>query len=126
MAISKSRVAALTAAGALALAGLAATGQAASGTTLKLSASPNALKFSVTKLSVAKPGKVTIVMSNPSSIPHDIALKGGGLKKAVVGKTVTKGGTSTISTTLKKGTYTFYCSVPGHEQAGMKGTLTVK
>ena len=126
MAISKSRVAALTAAGALVLAGLAASAQAASGGTLKLSASPSALKFSVTKLSVASPGKVTIVMSNPSSIPHDIALKGGGLKKPVVGKIVGKGKTSTISATLKKGTYTFYCSVPGHEQAGMKGTLTVK
>ena len=55
------------------------------GTTLKLSANPTALKFNVTKLT-AKPGKVTLVMSNPSSISHDIALKGGGLKKPVVGK----------------------------------------
>ncbi len=126
MAIRRSRVAALTVVGALALAGLAASAQAASGTTLKLSASPSALKFSVTKLSVAKPGKVTIVMSNPSSISHSIALKGNGLKKPVVGPIVGKGKTSTISTTVKKGTYTFYCSVPGHAQAGMKGTLTVK
>ena len=32
----------------------------------------------------------------------------------------------TISADLKPGKETFYCSVPGHEQAGMKGTLTVK
>jgi uncharacterized cupredoxin-like copper-binding protein len=37
----------------------------------------------------------------------------------------TKGKRSVI-VKLKPGTYTFYCSVPGHEQAGMKGTLTVK
>ncbi len=126
MVTSSKRIAALAAVGALALAGFAASAQAASGTTLKLSASSSALKFSVTKLSVAKPGKVTIVMSNPSTTSHDIALKGNGLKKPVVGPIVGKGKTSTISTTVKKGTYTFYCSVPGHEQAGMKGTLTVK
>jgi plastocyanin len=92
-----------------------------SGTTLKLSANKTA--FNVTKLT-AKPGKVTLVMSNPSSISHDIALKGNGLKP-VVGKMVGKGKTSTITATVKKGSYEFYCSVPGHEAAGMKGTLTV-
>ena len=124
-------VLALAAAGAMVLgAGAAGAAQAAthaakaSGTTLKLSAEPNALKFSVAKLT-AKPGKVTLVMSNPSSMQHDIALKGGGLKSPVVGKVVGKGKTSTITATLKKGTYEFYCSVPGHEQAGMRGTLTV-
>ena len=65
-------------------------------------------------------------MSNPSTTSHDIAISGNGLKKPVVGAIVGEGKTSTISTTVKKGTYTFYCSVPGHEQAGMKGTLTVK
>ena len=65
-------------------------------------------------------------MSNPSFLQHNVALKGGGLKKPVLGKVVGKGKTSTITVTLKKGSYTFYCSVPGHEQAGMKGTLTVK
>jgi uncharacterized cupredoxin-like copper-binding protein len=41
------------------------------------------------------------------------------------GPTVIGGGRSTVTATLKAGTYTFYCSVPGHEQAGMRGTLTV-
>ena len=41
-------------------------------------------------------------------------------------RVVTNGGTSTVTVTLKPGTYTFYCSVDGHEAAGMKGTLTVK
>ena len=39
---------------------------------------------------------------------------------------ISDGGTSTVTENLKPGTYTFYCSVDGHEAAGMKGTLTVK
>jgi plastocyanin len=63
-------------------------------------------------------------MVNKSSVPHDIAITGGGLNQ--IGAVVQNGGVSTVSTTLKPGTYTFYCSVPGHRQAGMQGTLTVK
>ena len=42
------------------------------------------------------------------------------------GKTVSPGGTSTDTLTLKPGKYTFYCPVPGHRAAGMVGTLTVQ
>jgi uncharacterized cupredoxin-like copper-binding protein len=91
---------------------------------LKVAADPSgALKFDKTTLS-AKSGSVTITMSNPSSVPHGIAIKGSGVTKT--GSVVNQGGTSTVTATLKPGTYEFYCPVPGHEQAGMKGTLTVK
>ena len=93
-------------------------------TTLHLTAI-DGIKFNRTKLS-ARAGRVTIIMRNASTLSHNIALKGRGLKKSIAGKVVPKGGTSRISAILKKGSYTFYCSVPGHEQAGMKGTLTVK
>jgi uncharacterized cupredoxin-like copper-binding protein len=36
------------------------------------------------------------------------------------------GGTKAVTLNLKPGTYKFFCSVPGHRQAGMEGTLTVK
>jgi plastocyanin len=71
----------------------------------------------------AKAGKVTVDMPNKSSIQHNIALKG---VNGAAGKVVPQGQTSTFTATLKPGSYTFYCQVPGHEQAGMKGTLTVK
>jgi uncharacterized cupredoxin-like copper-binding protein len=91
--------------------------------TLRLSAdSSGKLKFNKKSLK-AKHGKVTLVMSNPSSLPHAIAVEGKGVDKD--GKTVRKGGTSTVSVTLKKGKYEFYCPVPGHKAGGMKGTLTV-
>jgi uncharacterized cupredoxin-like copper-binding protein len=124
-----SKIAAAAAVLAIATGGTVATtanaapaAHAAAGTTLHLTASTSMLMFN-TKSLKAKAGKVTIILSNPSSIPHAIALSGKGVKK--VGKTVGKGGKSTISATLKKGKYTFYCPVPGHEAAGMKGTLTV-
>jgi plastocyanin len=91
--------------------------------TLSLQADQSQLKFDKTALS-ARPGKVTIVMKNPSTLPHDVAIEGNGVD--VKGKTVTQGGTSTATATLKAGTYTFYCSVDSHRQAGMEGTLTVK
>jgi plastocyanin len=99
-------------------------GGAGGGQTLKLSADPGgALKFDKSSLT-AKAGKVTIVMDNPSSLPHAIEVEGKGME--IKGDTVTKGGVSTASGTLKAGTYEFYCPVDGHKQAGMKGTLTVQ
>ena len=87
--------------------------------TYKLSAAKSGLKFNTSTIR-AKAGKVTLSMANPSSLPHAVAIKG---KSS--GKTVKKGGTSTVTVTLKKGTYTFYCPVPGHEAGGMKGKLIV-
>lgn len=78
--------------------------------------------FQYTK-ATAPAGKVTFDMPNKSSIGHNIALKN---VPGAAGKIVPQGGTSTFTATLKPGSYTFFCEVPGHEAAGMKGTLTVK
>jgi plastocyanin len=110
--------------------GAAAVTQVASGatprrpaaSTVRLSAAKNRIAFNVKTLH-AKHGKVTLRMSNPSSLPHAIAVEGHGVDKD--GKQVGRGGTSTITVSLKKGRYTFYCPVPGHRAAGMKGTLIV-
>jgi plastocyanin len=91
-------------------------------TTVSLRASKTKLAFNHKTLK-AKHGTVTLVMANPSGLPHAVAIKGHGVNKK--GKTVNKGGTSRATATLKKGTYTFYCPVDGHEAAGMKGKLIV-
>ena len=94
------------------------------GEELKVSADPSgALKFDKTELE-AKAGQVTLDMANPSSVPHAIGIEGNGVDED--GETVTDGENSTATANLEPGTYTFYCPVDGHEQAGMKGTLTVK
>jgi plastocyanin len=82
-----------------------------------------ALKFDKTELE-GKAGSVTITMPNPSSVPHAIAVEGNGVDEE--GEVVQKDGTSTVTAELKAGEYEFYCPVPGHEEAGMKGTLTIK
>jgi uncharacterized cupredoxin-like copper-binding protein len=93
-------------------------------TKLTVSADPSgALKFNKSTLN-AKSGNVTITMDNPSPVAHAVGIKGNGVTQD--GNTVTKGGVSTVTAKLKPGTYEFYCPVDGHEQAGMKGTLTVK
>jgi mono/diheme cytochrome c family protein len=71
----------------------------------------------------AKPGPVSIDMPNQSPIQHNIAITG---PVSAKGPVVGKGGDSAFQATLKPGTYTFLCDVPGHAAAGMKGTLTVK
>ena len=92
--------------------------------TLTLSADPTGqLKFDKSALT-AKAGTVRLVMNNPAPVPHNISLQGAGGVN-LHGKTVPKGGASQVSAKLKPGKYTFYCSVPGHRQAGMQGTLTV-
>jgi uncharacterized cupredoxin-like copper-binding protein len=72
----------------------------------------------------AKAGKLTLVSKNDSPVSHDISVKGGGVDRQ--GKQVQDGGTSKVTVDLKPGKYVFYCSVPGHEQGGMSGTLTVR
>jgi len=91
---------------------------------LKVAADPSgALKFDKSSLS-AKSGNVTITMDNPSPVPHGVAVEGNGVDKD--GSVVNKGGKSTVTASLKPGKYTFYCPVPGHKEAGMEGTLTIK
>ena len=83
-----------------------------------------AIKFDKSTLN-AKAGKVTITMNNPSSsgVMHGIAVEGKGVDKD--GSIVSPGSTSTVSVTLKPGTYEFYCPYDGHKDQGMEGKLVV-
>jgi plastocyanin len=101
--------------------GPSGTAKADGQNTLQIPADENGQLAYQFKNAEAKPGKVTIESQNDSSVPHNIALEGG-----PEGEVVQGGKTSTITADLKAGKQTFYCSVPGHRQAGMSGTLTVK
>jgi len=96
---------------------------AAKAAKLALAADPGGQLAYDTKTLTAKAGSVSIVMANMSPIEHNLTVAQG---SKVLGATPTfVGGSKTLTLNLKPGTYTFYCSVPGHRQAGMEGTLTV-
>ncbi|MEO8968898.1 MAG: plastocyanin/azurin family copper-binding protein [Solirubrobacteraceae bacterium] len=67
-----------------------------------------------------------ISFTNHAPEAHNLTLvKGAG--SSVVGATPTfTGGSRTLTVKLTPGTYTYFCSVPGHRMGGMQGTLTVK
>lgn len=98
-------------------------GGGAASTTLDVEASPTALAYDTTSLT-AKAGNVTIDFKNPSPIPHNVVIEQNG--KELAGFEPIAEGEESESAELKPGTYTFYCAVPGHREAGMEGTLTVE
>jgi plastocyanin len=73
----------------------------------------------------AQPGNLTINYDNPSSVPHSIAVETA--EGSLLGET--QPGTEEVQmlevSDLAPGEYLFYCTVPGHREAGMEGDLTV-
>jgi len=74
-----------------------------------------------TGLTSFKAGQITFVAKNDGKIPHDLAVKETGDKT----KEIPPGGTAELKVNLKAGKYELYCTIPGHEAAGMKLTITV-
>jgi uncharacterized cupredoxin-like copper-binding protein len=99
--------------------------EAAGGSTVSFEADPAGGLAYTTKSASAEAGEATIEFNNPQPVAHDVAIESSGGEQ--VGKTeLATEGSSSTSVNLKPGKYTFYCSVPGHREAGMEGTLTVK
>jgi plastocyanin len=100
-------------------------GSAGSAAALDIEADPTGqLAFTSTEAS-AKAGKVTVNFTNSSPVPHDVKIEDSSGQE-VGGTEVISEGSDSAEVELKPGTYTYYCSIPGHREAGMEGTLTVK
>jgi mono/diheme cytochrome c family protein len=93
------------------------------GGVLQIDADPSGQLAFVTKKATGTAGPVTLKMKNTSGAPHDLSIEGNGVNAKTP---VTQNGTVQTKTTLATGTYTFFCSVPGHREAGMQGKLVVK
>jgi plastocyanin len=93
------------------------------GGTLQLAASPTEIAYDTKELSSA-PGEVTIDFTNPAPLEHDVAIEKDG--KEIAGSKLIAEGKTSVTANLAPGAYTFLCTVPGHAEAGMEGTLTVR
>jgi plastocyanin len=97
---------------------------AGSAAALDIEAASSGLAFS-SDTATAKAGKVTLDFTNPQPLAHDVAIEDSSGKTVGQTELTTEGSDSTV-VNLKPGTYHYYCTVPGHREAGMEGTLTVK
>lgn len=102
-----------------------------SGGKLSIPASPSGQLAYTAGKATATPGQVQLEMPNMSGVSHNIAIEAGsggasGPGPVLAASGFTTKGTVSVSVSLKPGTYTYFCQAPGHRQAGMYGTLTVK
>lgn len=68
-------------------------------------------------------GSLTFVVQNDGSIHHDFAIRGNGVEHKT--SMIEPGGSEGLAVELEPGAYTYFCTIPGHEDAGMSGTITV-
>ena len=102
-----------------------AEGGTAGAATFDVEADPSGALAFTTDKATAKAGEVTVNFTNSSPVPHDVRIEDSGGKE-IGGTEVLAEGNESAEVDLKPGEYTFFCSVPGHRQGGMEGTLTVK
>jgi plastocyanin len=100
-------------------------GSAGSGASLDVEADPSGSLAYTSDSASATAGNVTVNFTNSSPVPHDVRIedKGG---EDIGGTEVITESNESAKVELEPGSYTFFCSVPGHRQSGMEGTLTVK
>jgi plastocyanin len=101
------------------------SGGGGSASTLKFEADPNGELAYTSTSETAKAGKVTVEFKNPQALTHDVAIEDSSGEEVGATELIASGSDST-TVDLKPGTYTYFCTVPGHREAGMEGTLTVK
>ena len=101
------------------------TASGGGGGTISIEADPSgALAYTSSSLS-APAGSDKVEFNNPASLGHDVVIEDADGNEVARTEVITGSETSTTAD-LQPGTYTYFCSVDGHRDAGMEGTLTVK
>ena len=79
--------------------------------------------FSPSVITAKKGQEVKVTFTNNGKYPHNFAVAELGVKSS----TIQPGQTTTVTfTPTKTGSFTFECTVPGHADKGMTGTITVQ
>lgn len=100
-------------------------GSGGDGGSVTITADPDgALAFTEDTAS-APAGPVTVEFDNPASIGHDVVVEDASGNELLRTEIITAE-TTTAEGELEPGNYTFYCSVAGHRESGMEGTLTAE
>lgn len=97
----------------------------ADGGMVEVTADPDGALAYTTGDLTASAGEVEVDFDNPSSTAHDVRVEGPE-GEDVGGTDVISGETATATVELDPGSYTYYCSVDNHREAGMEATLEVK
>jgi uncharacterized cupredoxin-like copper-binding protein len=103
---------------ALAPIALGAPGPGAHAAKAKVAVTAKEFKFTL-KPTSARHGSVTFTIKNAGKIDHDFKIAG---KKTAK---IKRGKSATLTVKLKKGSYKYLCTLPGHAASGMKGTFKV-
>jgi plastocyanin len=79
-------------------------------------------EFALTPTSITAPLNGKLVVANAGSAVHNFNIKGTGVRT----KDLQAGTSATLDLKgLKAGSYTVFCAIAGHQQAGMQGTLVI-
>jgi nitrite reductase (NO-forming) len=80
------------------------------------------LAFEPAELSVPAGADVPFTFVNGGALPHNFTID----EPAVSSGDLASGASSEAVVNLPAGAYEYYCSIPGHREAGMVGTLTAQ
>lgn len=106
--------------------GAATNGGGAGGSEIHVEAAESGLAFSEDAMTAEAGKQVALHFSNPQPIGHDADIEDASGKVIADTDVITEGEDSATIANLKPGKYVFFCSVPGHREGGMEGTLTVE
>jgi uncharacterized cupredoxin-like copper-binding protein len=110
--------------------GACSSGSGGSAAPTSTTSNPDATTIDVTAKSFSfTPNQITVKAGESKTLVLHVKDVGHDFTVDALGIHVAGKGGETVQHTLtfdKPGTYTFYCSVPGHREAGMVGTLTVQ
>lgn len=81
--------------------------------------------FSLDPNTLAVRGTVSLAVTNAGPTVHNVTIRDASGKVLAATADLKPGETATLTVDLPAGTYTMFCSLPGHESLGVKGTLTV-